>query len=343
MGWIAGTIVLFVIMLIAFFVGMAFNRSRIRRLEALNGQVLVPDRRGDMPWGPNDDRLCARISYAAAGVFLLGILLLTFASSVHSVAAGEVGIVRRFGNIVGQRDSGLQWTAPWEDLDTVDIKAQRFTNAQATDGKLPDPYVAFSKETQDTFMRVTLVYHVASQDVQTLIRTASLDYFNRLGIEAKLLTTLKEETVKYSAVDIAPNRETIRAAVKTRLADQLGALSIHVDDFLIDNIDFSDQFKKAIEDKQQATQNAQAAQNVVEQKKAEAEQARQAAQGTADALVINAKGVADSNALIAASLTPAVLQYQAIQKLSDNVQIALIPSGQGLIIDPSSFLKPSQP
>jgi hypothetical protein len=42
--------------------------------------------------------------------------------------------------------------------------------------------------------------------------------------------------------------------------------------------------------------------------------------------------------LINDSLTPLLIQFQAVQKLADNVQIALIPSGNGIIIDPATLL-----
>jgi hypothetical protein len=41
-------------------------------------------------------------------------------------------------------------------------------------------------------------------------------------------------------------------------------------------------------------------------------------------------------------ITPAVIQFQAHQKLGDNVQIALLPAGQGIIIDPTTLLGPQQ-
>lgn len=78
----------------------------------------------------------------------------------------------------------------------------------------------------------------------------------------------------------------------------------------------------------------------VAQELAKADQVRARAKGDADAEVLRATGVAESNRLIAESLTPAVLQYQAIDRLADKIQIALIPSGQGLILDPSTLLKP---
>jgi len=52
-----------------------------------------------------------------------------------------------------------------------------------------------------------------------------------------------------------------------------------------------------------------------------------------------AEAQAEANRLLAESLTPALIQFQALQKLADNVQIALLPAGQGIIIDPSTILK----
>ena len=52
---------------------------------------------------------------------------------------------------------------------------------------------------------------------------------------------------------------------------------------------------------------------------------------------------AASAAGLAASLTPMLVQFQAMQRLADNLQIALIPAGEGVIIDPTSLLGPIPP
>jgi regulator of protease activity HflC (stomatin/prohibitin superfamily) len=126
--------------------------------------------------------------------------------------------------------------------------------------------------------------------------------------------------------------------VQTRLSNELSPYSIQINDLLIDNIDFRPEFKQAIEDKQITTQNALAAQEKVKQKEFEAQQNVATAKGEADAIRERANGQADANKALAASLTPEVIQFQALEKLADNVQIALIPSGQGIILDPSTFL-----
>src|SRR6185295_18151562 len=114
-------------------------------------------------------------------------------------------------------------------------------------------------------------------------------------------------------------------------------------DFLLRDIHFSDEYAAAVEQKQIAEQQAQQAKFVVESKKQEAEQARQVAQGQADAAVISAKGAAEArviqaeaeakaNQLLAASLSPELVQYQYILKLSPGVQTIFVPSGNQFIL-----------
>jgi regulator of protease activity HflC (stomatin/prohibitin superfamily) len=89
-----------------------------------------------------------------------------------------------------------------------------------------------------------------------------------------------------------------------------------------------------------AEQEALAEQNRVEIARAQAEQRAATAEGEADRLRIEAQGQADANRLISESLTPELVQWQAVQTLADNISIALIPSGQGIIIDPATLFQP---
>ncbi|MCE7929014.1 MAG: prohibitin family protein [Dehalococcoidia bacterium] len=268
---------------------------------------------------------------AAAGVlFLLWAGLHTAAASIRQVEAGHVGVVYQFGSIVGQKDEGLQLIAPWQSMRVASVQVQRahFENIEC-----------FSKETQDVFIAASVNYSVSKKAVQNLYRTVGIRWFDRL-VEARIQNFFKEETVKYEAIDVAPNREPIRKAVLERLATELAPYSVEVQDLLITSIEFSPAFKSAIEQKQIATQDALREQERIKQREAEAQQAKAVAIGKADALREEARGQADANKLLTESITPELIQFQAVQKLADNVQIALLPSGQGIIIDPTTFLKP---
>ena len=75
-----------------------------------------------------------------------------------------------------------------------------------------------------------------------------------------------------------------------RMAEKLADNGLLLVDFVLRNVTFSPEYAASVEQKQIAEQQAQQAKFVVESKKQEAEQARQTAQGAADAVVIRAKG-----------------------------------------------------
>ncbi len=127
--------------------------------------------------------------------------------------------------------------------------------------------------------------------------------------------------------------------MRDRLTKDLEPFSIDIVDLLVENVDFRQEFKDSIEQKQVATQEALRQQQLIEARKAEAQQKIETARGDAESVRIAAEAQAQANRLLAESLTPEVIQFQALQKLSDNVQIALIPSGQGIIIDPTTLLQ----
>ena len=255
--------------------------------------------------------------------------VLTVALSVHAIPAGHVGVVYQFGAILGQIPEGLQLTAPYQDVTVASVQIQRHRF---------DRIEAFSKETQDVFASATLNYSVSADAIQYLYRTIGSQWFDVL-IEPCVMNFFKEESVRYESVGIAPQREQIRSAVRARLTEELAPYSITVHDFLIDNMDFRPEFKQAIEAKQIAAQDALRERERVEQRKNEAQQVFEVAKGEANATRERAVGQADANRALAASLTSDVLQYLAIQKLADKIEVMLVPSGQDMILDPNSLLR----
>jgi regulator of protease activity HflC (stomatin/prohibitin superfamily) len=196
------------------------------------------------------------------------------------------------------------------------------TAANVKTQRAPFHLASFTKETQDVFVDATLNYQVAPKDIQTLYRNVGSNWFDVL-VPTRINQAFKDETVKFDAVNIAPNRDKIRADVLARLKQELALFSIQVDDLNIDNIAFSPAFTKAIEDKQIATQEAAAAKNRVAQATAQAQ-----------AIVQTAEGQAKANQLKQRTLTPLLVEQNAIDKLNPNVQVIMVPSN-------SSFLLPN--
>jgi len=259
----------------------------------------------------------------AGGLILALMALSTFFASVHQVPAGHIGVVYEFGGIKGQIGEGLQFVAPWRDVLLANIQVQR---------RVFDKLNAFSEESQDVFVRASLNVRVSPQTIQQLYRTVGPNFFNVL-VESRVIQNFKDETVKYKSVEIAPNRENIRKAVRERLEKELSPFSVEVVDLLLDNIDFNPEFKKAIEDKQIATQRALEEQQKIEGEKHKAQQAIERAKGEGSAILFRAEKEAEANRKLAASLTPDLVRYAMVQKLSDKIQVMMLPSGQNFILD----------
>ncbi len=292
---------------------------------------------------PDFGRIPPVAPWIASGVIAVVWALMTILFSVHQVGAGHVGVVYTFGSITGQRSSGLQVTAPWQSLTSANVQLQTLCflkdHSKCPDGATPvgDGLDSFSKETQNVFIDAIVNVEVQPGDVQGLYRGVGPNYINKL-IPGRIAQIFKDETVKYAAVDLAPNREIIRHNVEQALTTALATYSIKVDALLIDNISFEPAFEAAITDKQVAAQEALKQQQLVAAHKSQADQATEDARGQAESIKVVADGQAAANTALAASLTPALIQFQALQKLGPDVKIALIPSGQGIIIDPSSLL-----
>ena len=279
------------------------------------------------PKSPESDRGLL-VMMGAIVLFVIWVGGHTAYASIRQIEAGHVVIVYQFGEIVDQRGEGLRFIAPWQETRTESIQVQRREFANIS---------GFSKETQDVFITATLNFSVSADAVQRLYRQVGSTWFDKL-ISTRVNQFFKAETVLFDTVEIAPNREVIRENVRERLREELAPFSISVEDLLIDNIDFNVEFKASIEAKQIASQDALREQERVNQSKAEAEQVVAKAEGDAEAIRVLAAGQADANDLLDASLTDKVIQFQALEKLAPNIQIALIPSGENIIIDPAALL-----
>jgi len=272
----------------------------------------------------------SRVAFVLAIVLALAA---TFFCAVGTVGQREVGIVTAFGKITGQTGHGFVVVAPWESIETQTIATQKF-KIGPPDGSqcnVTTGLTSFSSETQPVYICATLNWHVNSDDVQHLYKTVGPTFQDTI-IPSRVNQAFKDETVKFAAVQIAPHREQIRLDVLAHLKQTLGKYAINADDLNIDDIEFSDQFQKAIDDKQVATQEALAAQNRVAKAQYEADQQAKLASGDARATLIKATAQAKANYLLSRSLTSQVIQYQYVQKLAPTITTIVAPQGTNTIL-----------
>lgn len=274
-----------------------------------------------------------RKRHVLAGVLgsLVGgtLVVIGFAAPFVEVPAGNVGVVMNFGQVQpGTLEPGLHIVTP-----IVQHVAYVDTRVQPHEFQEID---AASKEYQTVKLTGTMNYHVDGQYASDLYQRVGTDFASKV-IDPAFNDYIKAVVPTYAVDNILGARDEIRTKAKEALAANLAQYHIIVDDIYIANISFSDAFQQAIEQKQVAQQQVQTEQQVLAQKQIQAQQAVVAAQGQADAQVALAKGQSESNNLINTSLSDKVLQYQLINKLSDKINVMLVPSGNGFILDLKSL------
>jgi len=279
------------------------------------------------------------------GAIIGGLILVAGLSSPFvEVPAGNVGVVTNFGSVQpGTLEPGLHIVIPIvQHVAIIDTRVQphQFQEIDAA-----------SAEYQTVKLTGVMNYHVDGQFANDLYQRVGTDFASKV-IDPAFNDFIKTVVPAYKVDAILGARDEIRSKAKEALAANLAQYHIIVDDIYIANIAFSNEFQAAIEAKQVAQQQVQTEQQILAQKKIQADQAVAQAQGQADsnvklaegqaaATIALANGQATANAALAASLSDQILQYQYIQKLSDKIQVVLVPSGQASIFDLKGLLNPT--
>jgi regulator of protease activity HflC (stomatin/prohibitin superfamily) len=287
------------------------------------------------------------LSTAVVVTLVAAIALSAVGAGLVFVEPDELGVVITAVGGGGIRQDaltpGLHWVIPFlERVERYSILRQTYTmSSVSAEGQVmgDDAIQVRTKDGQQVLIDASVIYSIDPNKAVNLYRTWRNSYEDGLvrptsrGIIRDAASQLGVEEIVSSKR--AEMEQTITEALAKTLADN----NLILQDFVLRDIRFSDEYASAVEQKQIAEQQAQQAKFVVESKKQEAEQARQIAQGQADAAVIAAQGAADARIiqaeaeakalkLIADVLkeNPTLLQYQYITKLAPNIQVMLVPN-----------------
>ncbi len=293
---------------------------------------------------------------------LLPVALVLVVAAVVLSAAGagivfinpeERGVVISAISPKGYRENplqpGLNWIVPFlEYVERYPISRQTYTmSSSVSEGERmgDDSIRARTKDGQEVYIDCSVIFSVDPERVIDLHITWQNRYAEEL-VRPLVRGLVRDMASQYGVEEIVSAK---RAEMENRITEELGKKlrenNLILADFVLRNIHFTEEYAKAVEQKQIAEQMALQARFVVEQKKQEAEQARQIAQGQADAAVIKAKGEAEARLIQAEAEAkaletiqqvlrnnPELLQYLYILKLSPSIQTLILPSNAPFIL-----------
>jgi len=310
-------------------------------------------------------RLLSGSMLAVIGLVLVALILAS--SSYVQVGYGTVGLVTRFGAVTGRvLRPGLNWKIPLIES-VLAYRTQEIVYQTVEEGESQADYVDFPTDTttadgQQIILKYSIRFRIDPQKVGWIA--------NNIGSEGDVV----EKVVKFHSRILARNIPKEYAAldlytgnilaVQEQFEEQLAPLfaekGIILDSFGLRKIEFAEDYKQAVEQKQieaetvtteqhraeQATYQAQAkvelakgeAQSTIERAKGDAEKVKLLADAEAEAILIKGEALAKY---------PAIIQLRFVESLSDpegRVTWGIMPPGSFvpfLNLTPGESLVPS--
>ena len=234
-------------------------------------------------------------SATAIVVFLLIVFLLVF-NPIAIVGVGERGVKVTLGKTSPESyGEGVHFVTPFishmHKMDVKTVKSNISTMAQ-------------SKDIQQAKIVYVVNYNLKPEYAPKMYREVGKDYLNVI-ISPTVEGIVKDVIGKWNAQDIVANREKVASEILSKLREDLGAKYINVSDFQITEIQYSNAFEQAIENKVTAEQDALKAKNVTIQVQEEARQKVIAAEAEAKSMAIRAQALTQNKALV---------EYEAVKK-----------------------------
>lgn len=277
---------------------------------------------------------------AVAGIIgvLLIIAFLIVPFSFHTVKSGEVAVVRHLGKYEDVKTAGTHFDV-WVTNKYVkyDTKVQN----------LETQTMAYSSDAQTMDIQMNIQYQIITDKVVDIATQ-----YGKLSVLENRISSIAIEKTKsvlssHKAMDIIANRASISPAVEAAIKEAVGEeYFVNITTVVLTNIDFSDAFEQAVEDKMIAEQAKLKADYENEKKIAQAEADAQAqlkaaqaeieiAKAQAEAKKIAAEAEAQANNIIDASITDKIIEKTYADRWNGEMPTVV---GNGDYILPSDML-----
>lgn len=224
---------------------------------------------------------------AGSGCLIFIIIIILFFGSFKTIKSGEIGLKVRFGKIVDtELTEGVNFKIPFiEKIVKVNTKVQK--SELKTE--------ASTKDLQIVNASVVVNYRIDINKAVQLYKTVGTDYNNTVLLPA-IKESIKTAIAGYNAEEITTNRKTVSDNCLNTIQEKVLKYGIVIEDFNLTDFGFTDEYTRAIEQKQVAEQNLEKAKLDAEKKLVEANAEKQA------------------NELKNQTLTDQVLQEKLIEK-----------------------------
>lgn len=187
------------------------------------------------------------------GGIIVFVVLMVLLLGINTVDATHLGVKNRFGVITGVQQPGMEYVGIFTSVDEYDMRERKLQI------DLDDTNSAVDKTGQEVYAIISVNYRLKRSNdvVKNLYANVGRDrqIANVLNIEPLIIESFKMSTAKFDSMEILDDRQQVKDLATENIRKNFPTEYFEITRIVIGNIDFSDDFKKAIEEKKVATQN----------------------------------------------------------------------------------------
>ena len=273
---------------------------------------------GGMPSMPSLRGAGMRIIQIGAAILILILLF----SSTTSIPTGNVGVLTLFGRVTNETlPEGIHLVNPLKSVQKLSVQTQSVKES----ANVP------SNEGLILALDTSLLFRLDKDKAAFVFQTVGENYAEKI-VEPTLRAAIRASTSAHTANALYTNaRELVQQQIQDELKAQLAPRGVIVENVLLRDVQLPAMLKGSIEAKQQAEQDALRMSFILQKERQEAERKR-----------IEAQGIADFQKIVAAGISPQLLEWKGIEateKLatSTNAKVVIIgnpKNGLPLVLEP---------
>ncbi|MBI3921308.1 MAG: prohibitin family protein [Armatimonadetes bacterium] len=268
-------------------------------------------------WASADNRRSTR--FVVTGIVVVFLLMRSFII----VGAGERAVIfsRISGVKPGQLDEGLHLNIPivWVPV-KYDIRTQTYTmSGTSSEGQVKgdDSLNALTSDGLPVNLELSVRFHLDPENVWKLHREIGREYTDKV-VRQEARSDTRMIVSEFPVIDVySGRRQMIVDRIKERLTRKFSKSYMVLDELLLRDIKFSQEFQAAIEQKQVAQQETKRMDFVLQQARLERQRKIVEAQGDASAIRLKARALMSN---------PQLVQYEYMKRLPDKVQTIITDS-----------------
>jgi prohibitin 1 len=236
----------------------------------------------------------------AGTILLLVVAAIIALSSTSCVRTGHVGVVSMFGRVTGRTLSeGIHIVNPVANVTELSIKTQEIKEKASVP----------SKEGLIMGLEASILYHLDPARAATVYQQMGPTYADILLIPT-FRSAIRAITAGNTAASLySDGREGIAQQILEDVRRQVAPRGVIVENVLLRDLQLPETLKHAIEAKQQAQQEAQRMEYVLQREKQEAERKR-----------VEAAGIKDFQDIVSQGISEKLLEWKGIEATMELVK-----------------------